>query len=124
MNLNQVTLPATNMETSLAFYQALGLKLIVNAMPHYVRFVCPDGQSSLSLHPADERASEPGITIYFECDRLEETVSELRENGLKFDQLPRDESWLWKEAIIRDPAGNKIKLYFAGANRLNPPWRV
>jgi hydroxymethylpyrimidine/phosphomethylpyrimidine kinase len=62
--------------------------------------------------------------IYLECDRLDEQVAELQAAGLSFDQEPRDEPWLWREARLRDPAGNVICLYRAGENRLNPPWRV
>jgi catechol 2,3-dioxygenase-like lactoylglutathione lyase family enzyme len=32
--------------------------------------------------------------------------------------------WLWREARLVDPSGNVICLYHAGANRLDPPWRV
>ena len=35
-----------------------------------------------------------------------------------------DKSWLWREAILVDPAGNRICLYRAGENRKYPPWRV
>jgi hypothetical protein len=35
-----------------------------------------------------------------------------------------DRPYLWREAVLRDPSGNRIKLYHAGENRLNPPWRV
>ena len=31
---------------------------------------------------------------------------------------------LVKRELLLDPSGNKIKLYWAGENRLNPPWRV
>ena len=31
---------------------------------------------------------------------------------------------LWREARLRDPSGNPICLFAAGANRLNPPWRI
>ena len=27
-------------------------------------------------------------------------------------------------AYLRDPDGNRLCLYFAGENRVNPPWRV
>ena len=37
---------------------------------------------------------------------------------------PRDQPWLWREAYLRDPAGNLICLYHAGENRRNPPWRI
>ena len=46
------------------------------------------------------------------------------EKGIEIDQDPTDMNYLWREAIIHDPSGNKIKLYWAGENRLNPPWRV
>ncbi|MEO8344611.1 MAG: VOC family protein [Betaproteobacteria bacterium] len=55
---------------------------------------------------------------------LDETVKRLQARGLSFRQEPRDERWLWREARIEDPAGNVICLYWAGDNRLNPPWRV
>ena len=62
--------------------------------------------------------------IYFEHQNLEARVEELVSKGIDFDQEVREESYLWKEAVLTDPSGNKIKLYWAGENRLNPPWRV
>jgi hypothetical protein len=40
------------------------------------------------------------------------------------EQKPADRSWLWREAILIDPAGNRICLYRAGENRKYPPWRT
>jgi catechol 2,3-dioxygenase-like lactoylglutathione lyase family enzyme len=37
MRLNQVTVGATDFEASMAFYHALGLRLIVSARGEYVR---------------------------------------------------------------------------------------
>ncbi len=124
MNLNQITVPAINVQETVTFYQTLGLELIVDAMPKYARLLCPDGNATLSVHKVEESVTGPGVIIYFECEQLDEVVADLVSNGIQFDQLPQDESWLWREAILNDPAGNKIKLYFAGENRLNPPWRV
>ena len=124
MNLNQITIPAINVQETVTFYQTLGLELIVDAMPKYARLLCPDGNATLSVHKVEEPVTRPGVIIYFECEQLDEVVADLVSNGIQFDQLPQDESWLWREAILNDPAGNKIKLYFAGENRLNPPWRV
>jgi catechol 2,3-dioxygenase-like lactoylglutathione lyase family enzyme len=45
LNLNQVTVPARDVALSIAFYEQLGLELIVRALPHYARFVCPVGQA-------------------------------------------------------------------------------
>ncbi|MDP5081381.1 MAG: VOC family protein, partial [Winogradskyella sp.] len=43
MNLNQVTILSLDVEKSTLFYKNLGLKLIVDALPRYVRFECPNG---------------------------------------------------------------------------------
>jgi len=67
MNLNQITLPVTDIEKANQFYLAMGFKF------------------------------ESGIT---------------------------EQRYLWREALLKDPSDNKIKLYWAGSNRLDPPWRV
>lgn len=123
MNLNQVTVPVSDIPKSISFYQTLGLKLIVES-PHYARFVCPDGNATFSLHLAEELPIGNGISVYFECDDLDEKVKQLIEKGISFDQLPKDQTWLWREAYLKDPDGNQLILFFAGENRLNPPWRI
>ena len=122
MNLNQVTVPVKDMDVSVRFYLELGFTQIVDT-PHYARFLCPEGSATFSLL-LDEGEFQNGATIYFEHEKLDEWVARLKENGFKFDQEPEDQSYLWREAILHDPSGNKIKLYWAGKNRLNPPWRV
>jgi hypothetical protein len=44
--------------------------------------------------------------------------------GIIFESVPTDQSWLWREARLRDLDGNQIILYHGGTNRLNPPWRI
>lgn len=122
MNLNQVTLSVRNMQDATTFYLRLGFTQIVDT-PHYARFSCPDGDGTFSLS-LDEQSVAGSSVIYFEHEALDEWVSELQADGIEFEQLPQDESYLWREAILHDPSGNKIKLYWAGENRLNPPWRV
>lgn len=123
MKLNQVTVPSLDIEKSIAFYQTLGLKLIVKS-DHYARFVCPDGNSTFSIHLAEELPRGTGISVYFECEDLDQKVNGLIREGILFDELPNDKSWLWREAYLKDPDGNQIILFFAGENRLNPPWRI
>lgn len=122
MRLNQVTVTMPDLEKGWHFYQALGLKPIVDARPHYVRFVCPDGDSTFSLHQGVNTGS--GTTVYFECDNLDETVGRLLRAGVTFSGPPEDKSWLWREAELFDPGGNRVLLYFAGSNRTDPPWRI
>ncbi len=122
MNLNQVTLPVADMTPAVTFYQQLGFTLIVDT-PHYARFECPQGDSTFSLS-LSEKVFENGAIIYFEHEQLDQWVETLQKKGIVFDQLPQDMSYLWREAILRDPSGNTIKLFWAGENRLNPPWKV
>jgi catechol 2,3-dioxygenase-like lactoylglutathione lyase family enzyme len=123
MNLNQVTLPATNVERSAEFYRRLGFIQIVSDLPHYVRFECPDGGATFSLH--EVRSPQPSdAIIYFECENLDAVYEKLLSEGIVFEQSPTDQSWLWREAYLRDPDGNVLCLYHAGSNRRFPPWRI
>ena len=124
MRLNQLTIPSLDVEKSVAFYMKLGLQLIVDALPRYVRFELPDGEATFSIHLVEELPSGDGITIYFEDDNLDKVVSELQEKGIEFSLLPTNQRWLWREAHLLDPDGNKIILFFGGDNRKNPPWRI
>ena len=124
MRLNQVTLPSTDVARSIRFYKLIGLNQIVDSVPEYARFVCPDGDSTLSVHLVNSPPSQPGVVIYFECEDLDTTVKQLKAAGISFDTEPVDQHWLWREAYLRDPDGNVICLFHAGVNRLDPPWRI
>ena len=124
MRLNQVTIPSIDVERSVEFYKRLGLIQIVESLPNYARFVCPDGDSTFSVHRVEEVATGEKPVVYFECDDLDQTVAELEQRGVKLDSGPLDQSWLWREAYLRDPDANVICLYSANENRLNPPWRL
>lgn len=123
MNLNQVTVPCQDISKSIAFYNMLGLKLIVKS-EHYARFLCPDGNATFSLHIADKLPEGEGIYVYFECQHLDNHVAQLQEKGIEFEEMPNDKSWLWREARLKDPDNNQLILFYAGENRINPPWRI
>lgn len=124
MNLNQVTVPSKDLSLSIPFYEKLGLKLIVKALPHYARFECPDGNATFSLHQVEQLPKGEGIWVYFECADLDNYVVALTEKGIQFDEMPNDKSWLWREARLKDIDGNQLILYYGGDNRLNPPWKI
>ncbi|GAM98152.1 glyoxalase/dioxygenase superfamily protein [alpha proteobacterium U9-1i] len=123
MRLNQVTVAATDLDASIAFYTLLGLKLIVHS-PHYARFELPSGEATFSLHIVDAPPPrEHAPQLYFECD-VDAEFARLTAAGVAFESAPLMQSWLWYEAWLRDPAGNALCLFSAGENRKNPPWRL
>ena len=124
MNLNQVTIPSINLEKSVAFYETLGLELIVDSVPRYARFLLPKGDSTFSIHKVEELPLGLGVVVYFECEDLDEEVARLSKEGIAFELLPTDQDWLWREARLKDPDGNQLILFKAGENRKNPPWRI
>jgi predicted enzyme related to lactoylglutathione lyase len=124
MRLNQVTVPLTNYGASKEFYLKLGLKLIVDSPPRYARFEMPEGGSTFSIEKIEHASGGDMPLIWFESDRLDDLVAELKAKGVAFESDPTDMTYLWRVAHLRDPAGNRIALYHAGENRVNPPWRV
>ncbi|TPH15659.1 VOC family protein [Litorilituus lipolyticus] len=122
MNMNQITLPVTDINKANHFYLTLGFIQIVDT-PHYARFACPNGEATFSLS-LTEQVNAHDVVMYFEHEHLDNWVKQCQQRGIEFEQLPTDQRYLWREASLSDPSGNKIKLYWAGDNRLNPPWRV
>lgn len=127
LRLNQVTLGARDMAASVTFYQNLGLRLIVDSAPRYVRFEFPKSSdaepATLSLHEVGDAWQPPSDwpLIYFEVDDLDAFI---KDKDVTPINPPKSQSYLWREADIFDPSGNKIRLYTAGENRRFPPWRV
>ena len=124
MNLNQVTIPSLDVEKATSFYKKLGLKLIVDALPQYVRFECTNGNSTFSIHKLEALPTGNGISLYFEIENLDDEIKRLKEKGISFSSDIEDKPWLWREAHLYDLDGNHIILYNAGDNRKNPPWRI
>ena len=124
MNLNQITIPSLDVAKATEFYKKLGLLLIVDALPRYVRFELPKGDSTFSIHKVEELSTGEGITIYFQNEDLDQVVKNLKQKGIKFSSDPEDKPWLWREAHLNDLDGNHIIIYSAGENRKNPPWRI
>lgn len=123
MRLNQVTVTVKDIDEAIGFYRTLGLRLIVHS-PHYARFECPDDESTFSIHLDASFGGSSATVVYFEHDALDGLVETLKARGLVFESGPMDQSWLWREAYLRDPSGNRICLFQAGEARRYPPWRV
>ncbi|KAH9258708.1 hypothetical protein BASA81_003210 [Batrachochytrium salamandrivorans] len=131
-SLNQVTLLVCDVAVNKEFFQRLGFKLIVDAPPHYARFELPGGNPpatfSLDLDPEADVHAKQKAQVFFElpsklaldeyCARME------REQGFEFLEPPTDKDYLWREARLKTPEGHDVRFYFAGVNRLDPPWKV
>jgi catechol 2,3-dioxygenase-like lactoylglutathione lyase family enzyme len=122
MRLNHVTLPSRDVERSASFYRKLGLTQIVASSPDYARLVSPEGDVTLSLHRDEEAV--PGASVHFEVEDVDAAVAGLRDAGLEIESAPVDQPYLWREATLLDPDGNRVFVYHAGEMRLNPPWRI
>ena len=128
LRLNQVTLGAIDFAASVFFYQRLGLRLIVDSTPRYVRFEfppAPDGgePATLSLHSVEDGWSPPADwpLIYFEVD---DVAAFLKDADIAPLSPPEMKTYLWEEADILDPSGNRIRIFKAGTKRRFPPWRM
>ena len=122
MNLNQVLLTVKDIKLSIEFYQKLGFNLIVET-ENYARFECLEGDATFSLCLGDPESKSNSV-VYFEHEDLDALVESLKRKGIEFVQEPTDKDYLWREAMLNDPSGNELKLYWAGENRKNPPWRI
>jgi hydroxymethylpyrimidine/phosphomethylpyrimidine kinase len=123
VDLNQVTLPCRDYEASVEFYRRLGFRQIVGSPPRYARFETERG-TTFSIHLVEADAGPSEIVVYFEVEDVDEVVRALEHEGIEFESQPTGQRWLWREAYLRDPAGNRLCIYHAGENRRFPPWRL
>jgi len=115
--IDHVVLTAANMESSLAFYRALGFA----AREETGRWALFAGEFRLNLHPLGRElephagAVLPGSAdLCFETDKpLEETLAALREAGLAPETgivERRGTRGPMRSFYLRDPDGNLIEL--------------
>jgi catechol 2,3-dioxygenase-like lactoylglutathione lyase family enzyme len=67
MRLSQVTIPSIDVKRSIEFYKRLGLIQIVESLPDYARFVCPDGDSTFSIHRVEKVATGEKPVVMSSC---------------------------------------------------------
>ncbi|MEN3971069.1 bifunctional hydroxymethylpyrimidine kinase/phosphomethylpyrimidine kinase [Sphingomicrobium sp. XHP0235] len=122
--LNQLTVTGTDYDKMVEFYSKIGLRQIVDSPDNqYARFETGGG-TTLSVQCDPDAPTAENFAVYFECDDLDSRVERLAREGLPFEHGPRAQPWMWREARLRDPAGNAVFLYKAGENRRYPPWRM
>jgi hypothetical protein len=95
--------------------------MIVQAEPRYARFAVDDG-STLSVEVSGGKAGDAEIFLW--CADVDSDVAAAEARGLQFEWPPTDQSYLWRTADLRYPAGNLIVLFTPGMNQQFPPWRL
>ncbi len=123
MNLNQITIKSKDVNCAVEFYKKLGLQLIVDSRPRYVRFESPEGESTFSISH-DDQVKDVSTTIYFEVDNIDRVYNKIKGQSVNFTSPPEDKKWLWREASLKDPDGHPLIIFSAGNNRKCPPWRL
>lgn len=126
MRMNQVTIATLDMAKTVEFYQNLGCEKIVDE-EQYSRMLAPDGVNTFSFVKVDEIADTSVCDLYFEfdsADELDEKVAAFQAQDFADFSDPIDQNWLWRESHVIDPSGFTVVLYYAGENRIFPPWGV
>lgn len=125
MRLSHLTLAVSDIPRSKAFYLSLGLTPIVDE-DHYCRFLTEgDATLSIELKPGAAIAPSGEVGLEFASPQaLDARVAALKAAGVAIAEGPVDRSWLWRDARIHDPDGHVLMLFYAGANKLDPPWKV
>ena len=126
MKMNQMTISVLDMDASRGFYQKLGCEMVVEGA-EYSRMLAPDGVNTFSFVKVEAIADTSVCHLYFEFDsaaELDAKVMAFQAQGFAEFTDPVDQRWLWRESHVKDPSGFMVILYYAGENRLFPPWGV
>lgn len=124
MRIAHAILHVADIPRARAFYETIGFQLIVSA-DHYCRFIVGEGTTlSIERHDAPIAASAPTYFEFDAAEALDSEIARLAKAGLAIAEAPNDKKWLWREARLIDPDGHILIYFFAGANKLDPPWRV
>lgn len=119
MNINHLAIHTHDVEGTLAFYEAIGLKSFLHS-EGYARLRCPAGETTLSLIGIADRAPGTGnLTVYIETEDVPAQVERLKATGHAFEHECLTQPWGWDEARLCDPAGNLVCLFRAGDRRFS-----
>jgi catechol 2,3-dioxygenase-like lactoylglutathione lyase family enzyme len=124
MRIAHAILQVADIPRSRTFYTRLGFELIV-AADHYCRFIVGEGTTlSIERHDSPIAVGAPTYLEFDTAEALDAEIARLAKAGLSIAEAPNDKRWLWREARLIDPDDHILIYFFAGANKLDPPWRV
>jgi catechol 2,3-dioxygenase-like lactoylglutathione lyase family enzyme len=114
-SLNLLVLRASDLEKSLAFYRALGLKFVQEQHGSGpVHYACDTGGMVIELYPgeagsAPDRKSGGATMIGFSVPALDETLKALADLGYAPLSPPKQSAW-GRRASVLDPDGRAVDI--------------
>jgi len=129
VTLSQSHILVDDPDAALAFYRnALGLHVVndvANGGYRWITLVAPGGPDVgiVLEHPEAGRSAENGVALaallakgelapaHFRSDDLDATIEAIRATpGASVVQEPADQFWGVRDAAVRDPAGNFLRI--------------
>jgi catechol 2,3-dioxygenase-like lactoylglutathione lyase family enzyme len=123
IGLNAIGIVPKDMERSLFFYRELGIN-VPPYDPNEDHFGCEAGGVTLmwdtvslmqQIEPSFEYKRGGNIGIAFECsspEAVDDAHRRLTSLGFESEKEPWDAFWGQRYAIVKDPDGNSVSLYF------------
>jgi catechol 2,3-dioxygenase-like lactoylglutathione lyase family enzyme len=111
---NAIGLSVADLEKSLSFYRRLGLEPGPVTGPH-AEAALPGGLRLMWDEHKDRQDGKGKINLAFACTdaaEVDSTHKSLVEAGYRSEQEPWDAPWGQRYAVILDPDGNGVDLYY------------
>lgn len=105
INGSHIILYSSDPEADRAFFADVLEQPSVDAGGGWLIFKLPPAE--LAMHPSDDAPSQE---LYFMCDDVETTMSELRSRGVQFTQDISEERW-GRLTRFRLPGGGEVGMY-------------
>ena len=105
INGSHIIVYSSDPEADRAFFADVLEQPSVDAGGGWLIFKLPPAE--LAMHPSD---GAPSQELYFMCDDVETTMSELRSRGVQFTQDISEERW-GRLTRFRLPGGGEVGMY-------------
>ena len=111
-NLAFVGIPVTDIKRAREFYQGvLGLAIAEEMMDgNWIEYAVGDNTLAIANVGAQWTPSDQGTGAALEVENFEETINELRRQGVRFAAEPF-ETPCCHMAVVQDPDGNKLIIH-------------
>jgi predicted enzyme related to lactoylglutathione lyase len=107
-----IGIPVTDIKRAREFYQAvLGLAIAEEMMDgNWIEYAVGDSTVAIANVGAQWMPSDQGTSAALEVENFEQTINELRRQGVRFAAEPF-ETPCCHMAVVQDPDGNKLIIH-------------